>query len=108
MIVRTWQTMIDPDRVDDFESFANTHSLPMFRQQPGCLGVFLSRAGADSTTFSFWEDREVIDRLVSSPSYQDTVRRIQKAGLLRGEQIVTIFPIFGGYLDLEKVEGQLR
>ncbi len=107
MIVRTWQTTIDPDRVEDFEAFAKTYSLPMFRKQSGCLGVLFSREGADTTTLSFWEDQASIDQLDSSTSYQETVRRIQDIDLLRGEQTVTVYPIFGGYLDLEEIEGQL-
>lgn len=105
MIVRTWHTTIDPDRVEDFEAFANTYSLPMFRKQSGCLGVLFSREGADTTTLSFWEDQASIDQLEFSSSYQETVRRIQDTDLLRGEQSVTIYPILGGYLDLDEIEG---
>lgn len=108
MIVRTWQTAIDPDRVEEFEHFASTYSLPMFQIQPGCLGVLFSREGAVSTTLTFWEDQSSIDRLDSSRSYQETIRRIQGTDLLRGKQIVTLHPIIGGYLDLEEIEGQIR
>ena len=103
MLIRTWRTAIDYERVDEFESFARTYSLPMFLQQPGCLGVMFSRTGADTTTFSFWEDRASIDSLRSSSSYQETVQRIQETGFLRGEAEVRIHPIFGGKLDLDQV-----
>jgi len=105
LIILTWQTTIDPDRVEDFEAFANTHSLPMFQKQSGCLGVLFSREGANTTTLSFWEDQASIDQLELSTSYQETVRRIQDTGFLRGEQIVRTYPIFGGYLDLDEIEG---
>ena len=102
MIIRTWQTEIDPERVEEFESFANNYSLPMFQQQPGCLGVLFSREDSDTTTFSYWKDQGAIDMLASSPLYLETVRRIQETGLLRGEQVVDVFPVFGGQLDLNQ------
>ena len=107
MLIRTWRTAIDYERVDEFEQFAHSYSLPMFKNQPGCLGAVFSRTGADTTTFSFWEDRESIDQLTSSPSYQETVERIKATGLLRGESEVKIYPIFGGKLELERIGGLL-
>ena len=107
MIVRTWQTAIDPDRVNEFEAFVNTYSLPMFKLQPGCLGVLVSRDGRMATTLSFWEDRASIDQLDTSTTYKETVERILATELLRGDQTVKIFPVFGGYLDLEEVGRQI-
>ena len=107
MIVRTWQTAIDPDRVEEFEAFANTYSLPMFQLQPGCLGVLFSRDGWKTTTLSFWEDQASIDQLETSTTYQETVRRILETKLLRGEQSVMVYPIFGGYLDHGLIKGQM-
>lgn len=107
MIVRTWQTAIDPDRVDEFEAFVNTYSLPMFKLQPGCLGVLVSRDGRMTTTLSLWEDRASIDQLDTSTTYQETVERILATELLRGEQTVKIYPVFGGYLDLEAIGQQI-
>jgi quinol monooxygenase YgiN len=108
LIIRSWRTAIDFERVEEFEAFARSYSLPMFQQQQGCIGVLFALTGADSTTFSFWEDREAIDRLTSSPSYQETVNRIQETGFLRGEPEVRIFPVFGGHLDLEAIGRTLR
>ena len=107
MIVRTWQTAVDPDRVNEFETFAKTYSLPMFQLQPGCLGVLFSRDEEHTTTLSFWEDQASIDQLETSTSYKETVERIHSTDLLRGEQSVAINPIFGGYLDLEEGLGRM-
>lgn len=107
MFIRTWKTSVHPDRVDDLETFAEKFSLPMFREQPGCLGVLFARDGAYKETVSFWEDQEAIERLATSPSYEETVRRIEETGMLQGEQTVTILPLYGGYLKLDEMERRL-
>ncbi len=49
--------------------------------------------------------QSAIDQLEASKTYQETVRRILETKLLRGEQSVMVYPIFGGYLNLDEVEG---
>jgi hypothetical protein len=43
MIARLWRTQVDLTRLVEYEQFAETRSLPMFRQQRGFLGVFFLR-----------------------------------------------------------------
>ncbi len=49
--------------------------------------------------------QSAIDQLESSTTYQEVIRRILETKLLRGEQSVMVYPIFGGYLNLDEVEG---
>jgi hypothetical protein len=45
LIVRIWRTGVDPDRALEYREFAQSRSLPMFRNQPGFRGVLFSAAG---------------------------------------------------------------
>jgi heme-degrading monooxygenase HmoA len=90
MIARTWYTEIDPDRAEEYERFARDISLPMFRAQAGFAGVLMLRDGARCQVITVWRDREAIEALDRSPSYQETVAKIVARGFLRGEQGVEI------------------
>jgi len=73
----------------------------MFRQQPGCRGVLLLRAGdgMGAAACSFWDDQQAIERLRNSPTYQGTVARLVATGLLTGEQTVVVYKVAGGAPD---------
>ena len=103
MIARTWQTKTDPARVDEFEKVARTRSLPMFQEQYGCLGVLFAREASDAVSITLWEDRQALERLATSPSYQTTVHQIEATGFLEGEQVVSSHTVFGGFLNLGEV-----
>ena len=107
MIIRVWKTKVHAARVDELEQFARDHSLPMFHEQEGCLGVLFAREGADVVAVSLWEDMEAIDRLATSTSYQATVRQIEGTGLLEDDQEVSLHSVYGGYLNLREVEEAL-
>ncbi|MDX1436181.1 MAG: antibiotic biosynthesis monooxygenase [Anaerolineales bacterium] len=111
MLVRIWRVKIHPDRIEDLEAFAQAESTPMFRAQPGCLGVLFTRSGLECLTISLWDSAESVERLRSSPSYDETVRRIEASGILDGGHKIELLESFGGFLDLRaaaRALGQIR
>jgi hypothetical protein len=42
ILVRIWRVKVKQERIDWLEKFAHTVSLPMFKQQKGCLGVLFT------------------------------------------------------------------
>jgi heme-degrading monooxygenase HmoA len=94
-VVRIWRTGIDPDRSDDYDAFARTRSVPMFRAQPGFVAVLFTSRGSERAVITLWEDRESADALATSASYLSTVEAIEAAGFLRGEQTVEAFALDG-------------
>ncbi len=99
MIARLWRTHVDVDRLEDFQKFANEQSLPMFKKQPGFLGCQFWHNPEGSVTLSLWEDMAAIEALDHSETYQQTVKDIHASGLIRGEQSIEVFAVFGGTLD---------
>jgi hypothetical protein len=99
MIVRIWRTRVDVGRVREYERFAIDRSLPMFRQQPGFLGVLFARTGGDCLVLTVWHGPGAIEALEASPSYLETVARITDAGFLVGDPSVEILEVHGGDLS---------
>jgi heme-degrading monooxygenase HmoA len=100
MIVRIWRTELDPTRESEYREFEQQHSLPMFRRQPGFLGVLFLRAMSDTAAaLTFWKSREDAIRLVKSSSYRETVVRLEQTGLLRGDQTVDISEVAGAHIE---------
>jgi heme-degrading monooxygenase HmoA len=93
--VRIWRTNIDPTRADEYDAFARTKSLPMFRAQPGFMGVFFTSRATERAVITLWEDLDCVAALDSSASYEETVNEIEAAGFLRGEQSVVTFALDG-------------
>ena len=91
LIGRIWHTEIDPDRISEYEQFAQDISLPMFRAQPGLVGVVMLRDGTRCQVITLWRSREAIAALEDSLPYRTTVVRIIDAGFLRGKQSVELF-----------------
>jgi heme-degrading monooxygenase HmoA len=92
-VVRTWRTEIDPSHADEYDDFARTKSLRMFRAQPGFRAVLFSSYGVVRLVVTFWQDRESVEALQSSPTYAATVNEIEGSGFLRGNQTVEAFDI---------------
>jgi heme-degrading monooxygenase HmoA len=106
-VVRIWRTEIDPARADEYEEFARTRSVPMFRAQPGFVAVLFASHGAERAVITFWEDWDAADALGASESYEATVKEIEAAGFLRGEQSVEAFALdasFGRSADERRDE----
>jgi heme-degrading monooxygenase HmoA len=99
MIVRIWRTQVDPARVEEYQLFAETHSLAMFRAQHGFLGVLFVGVENERAVVSIWDDAEAVAALDSSLSYRETVGRISAAGFLVGGSSVEVFEVHGGDLS---------
>jgi heme-degrading monooxygenase HmoA len=101
MLFRIWHTGVDPQRWPEYARFEREHSLPMFRQQAGCYGVVFVRTvdGSGAAACTFWQDRDAIERLATSRTYQATVARLQATGLLTGTQHVEVFDVATGALN---------
>ncbi|MCZ6653710.1 MAG: hypothetical protein O7D91_11875, partial [Planctomycetota bacterium] len=76
MFVRIWSTEVNNDRFEEYESFANRYSLPMFQKQDGCLGVLFLKGSANCKVVTFWRDQKAIDGLNNTESYNETVKAI--------------------------------
>jgi heme-degrading monooxygenase HmoA len=99
MLARMWRTGVDPSRVGEYERFASSRSLPMFRAHRGCLEVLFLRSSADSAAvLTVWEDPDAIVELEASELYRETVAAILAAGFLTGPQTVEVYEITGGTL----------
>jgi predicted ester cyclase len=99
-ITRLWRTGVDPVRWEEYAAFEHSRSLPMFRQQRGCLGVLFLRTGdASAAALSLWSGRTDIDAMEASPIYQATVADLEATGLLQGSATVEIFAGAGGWLQ---------
>lgn len=92
-VVRIWRTEIDPARADEYDEFARTRSLPMFRGHAGFIAVLFSSRGTERTVITLWHDWKSVDALGTSASYEATVNEIEAAGFLRGEQSVEALDI---------------
>lgn len=99
MIVRIWRTDVRPERVNEYEQFATTRSLPMFRRQGGCLGVLFAEESGERIVISFWDGPEAIDRLGESADYRQTVEALSSSGILDGGQSVRVYDVTGGFVD---------
>lgn len=93
------------DRLKEYERFERTRSLPMFRRQPGLMGVLFLREGEEhAAALTLWDSMESIKALDTSPSYRETAGALGASGLLVGEQSVHIFHIQGGEILPQFIE----
>lgn len=104
MLVRTWTVGIAAGKAADLERFANETSLPMFRKQPGCLGVLFTRSEETCATITLWDRASSIEALDSSAEYQSVVSAIEDSGILAGEHNTVTFAHYGGFIDSRLVE----
>ena len=99
MIARIWRTQIDPSRAEDYRRFAHSQSLPMFREQPGFVGVLFAANLAERAVITLWRDAAAAQRLDQSETYRSTVAEIEATGFLRGESSVEVFELEGFFLE---------
>lgn len=112
MIVRIWRTEVDSSRMAEYEQFAREQSLPMFRRQPGFLGVFFLGRRKDRAVLTIWRDLASVEALAHSATYQETVAQLSATRLLLGQTSVEVFEAQGGFLDLQNlsylIESELK
>jgi hypothetical protein len=94
-VVRIWRTEIDLARADDYDAFARTKSLPMFRAQGGFVGVLFAGRGVERAVITLWEDLDSAEALSGSVTYKAAVDEIGATGFLRGGQSVEFLSLDG-------------
>jgi heme-degrading monooxygenase HmoA len=99
MVARIWRTRIDETRADDYRRFAEAKSLPMFREQPGFVGVLFAANLAERAVITLWRDIDSARRLDQSETYKRTVAEIEATGFLRGESSVEVLELEGFFLE---------
>lgn len=92
-VARIWRTAVDRDRLLDYERFAAEVSLPMFRMQPGFAGVVMMRHDDECIVLTLWDDDAATAALARSPSYLETVRRIEAQGFLLGDSALSTYDV---------------
>ena len=93
----------------EFERFEDQESKPMFRKQPGLLGVLFASSQAGYAVLSVWKDMKSIELLARSESYQQTVKKLTATGLLEGVPTIEVFEVKDGFLSpdiLSRVSGK--
>jgi heme-degrading monooxygenase HmoA len=97
MIVRIWRTDVRRHAVGEYQRFANERSLPMFRRQPGCLGVWFARQSVEHhAVITLWRHRSSVQQMELSPGYRDIVSELLATDVLVGGQEVDVFEVDGG------------
>jgi len=99
MIARIWRTGLRAERAADYEQFATTRSLPMFRRQDGCLGVLFAEGSGEGIVITLWDSIEAVARLDKSAEYHQTAAALSDSGVLDGDQTVRMYWVTGGFLD---------
>jgi len=101
MLLRIWKVGIAPAKAAALEAFANTVSLPMFKAQAGCLGVFFTRTDRHCATVTIWESQQAVDAMETTTLYQDVVRQIEDSGILGSDHQTEVFSVYGGFTGAE-------
>lgn len=97
MLLRIWKVSLKPGKAAALETFANTISLPMFRQQPGCLAVFFTKSEQVCATVTVWESQQAVDAMEQSALYRDVVAQIGASGILGDDHSTDVYTVYGGF-----------
>ena len=98
-VVRIWTTGLDESRAAEYEEFALSMSLPMFRRHNGFLGVLFAGTGSERAVITLWSDQAAAAALGASADYQATVRAIEATGFLRPPQRVELLDVHGSWTE---------
>ena len=82
MLLRIWKVALTPGKAVELEAFAQTTSLPMFQEQPGCRSVFFTRTETACVTVTVWDSERSVEQLEASDRYRQVVRTIEHSGIL--------------------------
>jgi heme-degrading monooxygenase HmoA len=91
MIVRLWKTKVKTTALPEYEENERTRSTPMFKEQPGCLGVLFLRFEDECVALTFWSDWDAVNRLKTSKSYLEASAFYSESGMLTGEPSLQVF-----------------
>jgi heme-degrading monooxygenase HmoA len=74
-IARLWRTRVDLSRAEEYERFAQSVSLDMFRSQPGFVAVTMYRRAEECAVLTLWESEAAAAALDCAERYLRTVAR---------------------------------
>ena len=83
---RLWTTGLAAGQGLRFDELAATHSLPLFKTLPGCLGAVFARTASKGYVLTTWLDEAHAEAASASPPYLEAVRFIGQSGVMAGEQ----------------------
>ena len=98
-VVRIWTTGLDESRAQEYEEFARSISLPMFRRHQGFVSVLFARSVSQATVITLWSDQAATAALDASGDYQATVRAIEATGFLRPPQRLELLNVHGSWTE---------
>jgi hypothetical protein len=98
-VVRIWRTGLDESRSTEYEDFARSISLPMFRRHDGFLGVLFAGSGTERIVITLWSGGAAAAALDASADYQATVRAIEATGFLRPPQRVEVLDVHTSWTE---------
>jgi len=96
-VVRIWRTGLDESRSPEYQDFAVSTSLPMFRRHNGFLGVLFAGTASERTVITIWSDQPAVAAFEASADYKETVRAIEATGFLRSPQRVERLAVHGSW-----------
>ncbi len=99
-VVRIWRTGLDESRSTEYEDFARSISLPMFRRHNGFLGALFAGSGTERIVMTLWSGRAAAAALDASADYQATVRAIEATGFLRPPQRVEVLDVHSSWTEM--------
>jgi heme-degrading monooxygenase HmoA len=96
-IVRIWRSDFDLSLSKEYDRF-EIASLHMWIRQRGFAGTAFLRSGPDSAvTMSWWESRKDVEALPDSPTFRDSIRKLEASEMLRGQRSVELLEVKGGF-----------
>jgi hypothetical protein len=82
MIARVWQARIDSSRAAEYDTFAQTRSLPTFQAQRGFRGCAFLGDGAQRIVLTLWDGKDNVEALERSAQYRELVADIMRSGFI--------------------------
>lgn len=98
MLLRTWTVSIVPGRENDLEDFARQVSLPMMREQPGCLAAFFTRTATHCLTLTIWASQAQIDAMECNAAYRQVVQQIEASGIVGADHRTQVHDLYAGFI----------
>ena len=85
--LRLWTTDLAEGRGPRFDELAMTHSVPLFRTLPGCVGAVFARSETKGYVLTAWTDAAAAEEASKAPPYREAVQFIARSGVMAGRLI---------------------
>ena len=94
---RLWATGLAQGQGARFDELAASHSVPLFKSIPGCLGAVFARSDRKAYVLTTWTDAASAEAAQKMQTYIDAVQAIARSGILAGEQSLEQITIADGF-----------